>query len=135
MYILTIEVNPEKTKLESHIRTIDESNKLHEYYRYLDCHCIDMTTIDVNGHNYDVICDDRALFRNPLIPSLYISEEQVFFGNLAFVKLDEEGASIGLEREDMIRLLDYIDQQKERLYRWTDQQMKKKQELVTMTDI
>ena len=129
MYILTVELNQEKTALESHIRNIDDTDKLNEYYRYLDCHCIDMATIDVDGHAYDVVCDDEALLRYPLVPSLYISEEQVFFGNLAFVKIDEEGASVGLDREDMIRLLDFIDRQKEKLYRWTEQQIKKKKEM------
>ena len=129
MYILTIELNQEKTALESNIRNIDDADKLHEYYRYLHCQCIDMATIDVDGHAYDVICDDEALLRNPLIPSLYISEEQVFFGNLAFVKTDENGAEVGLDREDMIRLLDFIDRQKASLYRWTERQIQRKQKM------
>lgn len=128
MYILTIELNKDSAALESHIRNIDDADKLNEYYRYLDCHCIDMATIDVDGHAYDVICDDEALLRQPHVPSLYISEEQVFFGNLAFVKNDEDGSSVGLDREDMIRLLDFIDRQQSSLYRWTGEQIKKKQE-------
>ena len=131
MYILTIELNQDKTVLESHIRNIDAADKLSGYYRYLDCRCIDMATIDVDGYHYDVICDDEALLRSPLIPSLYISEEQVFFGNLACVKIDENGEPVGLDREDMIRLLDFIDRQKEPLYRWTEQQIRQKQEKVT----
>ena len=129
MYILTIEANQDKTALESHIRNIDETDKLNEYYRYLNCRCIDMATIDVDGHAYDVVCDDEALLRQPLIPSLYVSEEQVLFGNLVFARNNEDGESVGLEREDMIRLLNYIDRQKESLYRWTEQQIKKKQEM------
>lgn len=95
----------------------------------IDCQRIDMATIDVDGHAYDVVCDGAALLRQPLIPSLYISEEQVFFGNLAFVKNDEEGTSVGLEREDMIRLLDFIERQQSSLYRWRIEQIKKKQEM------
>lgn len=129
MYILTVELNKSKTALETHIRNIDDTDKLNEYYRYLDCHCIDMVMINVDSYAYDVVCDDEALLRNPLIPSLYISEEQVFFGNLAFVKIDEEGASVGLDREDMIRLLDFIERQQPSLYRWTGEQIKKKQEM------
>ncbi len=127
MYILTIEINKDRTALETHIRNIDDTDKLDEYYRYLGCQCIDMATIDVGGHAYDVICDDEALLRQPLIPSLYISEEQVFFGSLAFVKDDEEGESVGLDREDLIRLLDFIERQQPSLYRWTSEQTKKKQ--------
>ena len=129
MYILTVELNKDRAALETHIRNINDADKLNEYYRYLDCRCIDMATIDVDGHAYDVVCDDEALLRYPLVPSLYISEEQVFFGNLAFVKIDEEGASVGLDREDMIRILDYIERQKEKLYLWTELQIKRKQEM------
>lgn len=129
MYILTIEINKDRTALETHIRNIDDTDKLNEYYRYLDCRCIDMATIDVDGHAYDVICDDEALLRQPLIPSLYISEEQVFFGSLAFVKVDEEGGTVGLDREDLIRLLNFIERQQPSLYRWISEQMKKKQEM------
>lgn len=132
MYILTIELNQEKTALESHIRSIDDADKLNEYYRYLHCHCIDMVTINVDGHDYDVICDDEALLRQPLVPSLYISDEQVFFGNLAFVKIDEEGAEVSLDREDMIRILDFIECQKERLHRWTKRQLRQKQEMAAI---
>ena len=134
MYILTVELNQDKTALESHIRNIDDTDKLNEYYRYLNCRCIDMATIDVDGHTYDVVCDDEALLRQPLIPSLYVSEEQVLFGNLAFVRTNEDGESVGLDREDMIRLLDFVDRQKQHLYRWTDQQIKRKQEM-TMANI
>ncbi len=129
MYILTIELNHERKALESYIRDIDDGNKLKEYYCFLDCHRVGTTTIDVDGHAYDVVFDDETMLRNPLIPSLYISEEQVFFGNLAFVKNNEKGESVGLDREDMIRLLNYVDRQKERLYRWTAQQIRQKQEM------
>lgn len=131
MYILTIELNHKRKALESYIRDIDDGNKLKEYYRFLDCHRVGTTTIDVDGHAYDVVCDDEALLRQPLIPSLYISEEQVLFGNLAFVRNDEDGESVGLDREDMIRLLDFVDRQKQHLYRWTAQQIKRKQEMTT----
>ena len=135
MYILTIEANQDKTALESHIRNSDETDKLNEYYRYLNCRCIDMATIDVDGHAYDVVCDDEALLRQPLIPSLYVSEEQVLFGNLVFARNNEDGESVGLEREDMIRLLDFVDRQKQHLYRWTAQQIKHKQEMAKTTNI
>lgn len=132
MYILTVELNQDRMVLESHIRNINDADKLNEYYHYLNCRSVDMATIDVDGYPYDVVCDGEALLRNPLIPSLYISEEQVFFGNLAFVKIDEEGASVGLERDDMIRLLDFVDRQKESLYRWTEKKIRQKEERVAI---
>lgn len=46
-----------------------------------------------------------------MVPTLYISKEQVLFGNLAFVKIDEEGYTVGLDKEDIERLLRYIENQ------------------------
>lgn len=129
MIILTIEVNHEEKTLSSHIRAIDEADTLNEYYHLLGCQCIDMVPIDVDGYAYDVVCDDEGLFREPLVPTLYISEDQVLFGNLAFVKLDEEGYTVGLEREDIERLLCYIEGQTENLHSWTMRQINRQQEL------
>ena len=129
MIILTLEINQEAKEVSTHIRVIDEADKLNEYYALLDCQCIDMATICVDGHPYDVVCDDEGLFRNPLVPTLYVSEEQVLFGNLAFVKVDDEGNTIGLEPGDIARLLRYIEQQREKLHRWTARQIKKRREM------
>ncbi len=129
MIILTIEVNHDEKTLNPHIRAIDEADMLSEYYRLLGCRCIDMVAIDVDGYSYDVVCDDEGLFREPLVPTLYISEDQVLFGNLAFVKLDEEGYTVGLEREDIERLLCYIEGQTENLHSWTMRQINRQQEL------
>jgi hypothetical protein len=128
MTVLTLEVNHVDKVLNAHIRAIDESDTLSEYYELLDCGQIDMVTISADGHSYDVVCDDEGLFRQPLVPTLYVSEEQVLFGDLAFVKIDEEGKSIGLEKEDITRLLRYIGQQQEKLRRWTEAQLDRIQE-------
>ena len=130
MIILTLEVNHEEKSLIPHIRAIDEADTLNEYYRLLGCQCIDMVAIDVDGYSYDVVCDDEGLFREPMVPTLYISEEQVLFGNLAFVKIDEEGYTVGLEKEDIERLLHYIENQKDDLHRWTMRQVERKQNLI-----
>ncbi len=130
MIILTLEVNHEEKSLIPHIRAIDEADTLNEYYHLLGCQCIDMVAIDVDGYSYDVVCDDEGLFREPMVPTLYISEEQVLFGNLAFVKIDEEGYTVGLEKEDIERLLHYIENQKDDLHRWTMRQVERKQNLI-----
>ena len=127
MIILTLEVNHEEKSLIPHIRAIDEADMLHEYYHLLGCQCIDMVAIDVDGYSYDVVCDDEGLFREPMVPTLYISEEQVLFGSLAFVKIDEEGYTVGLDKEDIERLLRYIERQKDNLHRWTMRQVQHKQ--------
>ena len=130
MIILTLEVNHEEKSLYPHIRAIDEADTLNEYYRLLGCQCIDMVPIDVDGYAYDVVCDDEGLFREPMVPTLYISEEQVLFGSLAFVKIDEEGYTVGLDKEDIERLLRYIEKQKDNLHSWTMRQVERKQNLI-----
>ena len=130
MIILTLEVNHEEKSLIPHIRAIDEADTLNEYYQLLGCQCIDMVSIDMDGYSYDVVCDDEGLFRDPMVPTLYISEEQVLFGNLAFVKIDEEGYTVGLDKEDIERLLRYIENQKDNLHRWTMRHINRQQELL-----
>ena len=129
MIILTIEVNHDEKTLNPHIRVIDEADMLSEYYRLLGCRCIDMVAIDVDGYSYDVVCDDEGLFREPLVPTLYISHDQVLFGNLAFVKTDEEGYAVGLESEDISRLLRYIEGQADNLHNWIARQINRQHEL------
>lgn len=128
MIILTLEVNHEEKSLFPHIRAIDEADTLNEYYRVIGCQCIDMVPIDVDGYSYDVVCDDEGLFRNPMVPTLFISEERVLCGNLAFVKVDAEGYTVGLDRDDIKRLLRYIEGQADNLHNWTMRQFKRKQE-------
>ena len=130
MIILTLEVNHEEKSLIPHIRAIDEADTLNEYYHLLGCRCIDMVEIDVDNYSYDVVCDDEGLFREPMVPTLYISEEQVLFGSLAFVKIDEEGYTVGLDKDDIERLLHYIENQKDDLHRWTMRQVERKQNLI-----
>ena len=129
MIILTLEVNHEEKSLIPNIRAIDEADTLNEYYHLLGCRCIDMVEIDVDNYSYDVVCDDEGLFREPMVPTLYISEEQVLFGSLAFVKIDEEGYTVGLENEDIKRLLRYITNQTNNLHSWTIRQAERKQNL------
>ena len=130
MIILTLEVNHEEKSLIPHIRAIDEADTLNEYYHLLGSRCIDMVEIDVDNYSYDVVCDDEGLFREPMVPTLYISDEQVLFGSLAFVKIDEEGYTVGLDKEDIERLLRYIENQKDDLHRWTMRQVERKQNLI-----
>ena len=134
MIILTLEVNHEEKSLIPHIRAIDEADTLNEYYRLLGCQCIDMVPIDVDGYSYDVVCDDEGLFREPMVPTLYISEEQVLFGSIAFVKIDEEGYTVGLDKEDIERLLRYIENQKDNLHSWNMRQISQQQKILEVQE-
>lgn len=118
MRVLTLEADHGTRTVEPHIREIDYNDKLNGYYRLLGCSRIDMVKIEADGHSYDVVCDDEAMFQRSLIPTLYVNDEQIFFGNIAFVKIDDDGDSVGLGRDDILRLMRYIGKQNCELSRW-----------------
>ena len=64
------------------IRNDKEKDRLEEYYRHMDCDCIDLVCVEIDGHDYDIICDDEALLKGNPVPTLYISEDQVLFGSV-----------------------------------------------------
>ena len=65
--------------------------------------------------NFDVWSDDEALLRDKPIPTLYINDDFVLFGNLIFATSDEEGATTALNDEDMDRVLKFINHQMPKL--------------------
>ena len=69
-----------------------------------------------------------------MVPTLYISEEQVLFGSLAFVKIDEEGYTVGLDKEDIERLLRYIEGQTEKLRSWTMRQINRQHKILEVQE-
>ena len=122
MVILTMEINTEERRIETKVRKIDEKNKLQEFYKYLHCDVIDMVEIEVvenkTSYYYDVICDDEGLLKSPKIPVLYVNEDVVIFGSIAFCKYNKNGDSVGLETEDIDRLMRYIHKQEKKLEDW-----------------
>ena len=62
--------------------------------------------------------DDEALLTDKPIPSIYINDDLVLFGNLIFATSDEEGATTGLSEEDMDRVLKFINHQTPKLLTW-----------------
>lgn len=118
MKILTMEINPDVERIETHTREIDPKNKLNEFYRYLNCSTIDIVEIEVDGYFYDVICDDEALLKTPKIPVLYVNKDLIIFGSVAFCKCDRNGNSIGLTRKDIDRLTQYLYRQDAKLSEW-----------------
>lgn len=75
---------------------------LDNYYRLLDCDCIDIVTRTVDGREFDIICDDEALLKDSPVPSAIGKHGQaVLFGNLLIVHHDEEGNTVGLSDDDV----------------------------------
>ncbi len=107
---LEIETSPDGDAewIEMHIRPFDPERSLELYRKYLNCDLITMRQIDVDGYRYDVVADDEAGMNGLPVISLRMSENDGFLGNIAFVKIDEEGRSVGLDDDDIERLQAFI---------------------------
>lgn len=95
------------------VRIKANEDKLRAYYKYLDCACIDLACVEIDGYEYDIICDDEALIKGNQVPTLYINEDQVLFGSLLFCKVNDEGETVGLDDEDFERIEKYMRKQVE----------------------
>lgn len=97
MYYLN--VNDQKFK------AVDIEPTLDNYYKYLDCDLITISTVQVWGKIYDVICDDEALFKDKPIPSVLITPGVNIYGNVLICKDDGEGNETGLNDYEIIALM------------------------------
>lgn len=86
-----------------------EASSLEEYYKLLNCSCIDIVTRNIMNtkyktNTYDIICDDEALLKEGSIPSAFDlrSMKIGLVGNLLICNYDEEGneKSLSLTKED-----------------------------------
>ena len=99
--IFSLEYNSFTNSISPHVRYISPDNVLNDLYAILNCELVTCTEIEVNGKLFDVYSDDEALLKNKPAPNLYIDDDLILFGSVAFAKSDEEGKLIGLTREDV----------------------------------
>ena len=99
--LFTLECDNETCTISPHVRYISPDNVLQDLYRILNCELVTCTEIDVDGKLFDVYSDDEALLKDKPVPNLYIDDDLIIFGSLAFAKADEEGKLVGLTREDV----------------------------------
>ena len=123
--VFTLEVDAATNSISPHVRYISPDNVLHDLYRILNCQLVTCTESDVDGKLFDVWSDDEALFKSNPVPNLYIDDDLIIFGSVAFAKSDDEGKLVGLERDDLHllwnfaqvqfpKLLDFIARQRRR---------------------
>ena len=123
--VFTLEVDAATNSISPHVRYISPDNVLHDLYRILNCELVTCTEIEVNGKLFDVWSDDEALLKPNPVPNLYIDDDLIIFGSIAFAKSDDEGKLVGLERDDLHllwnfaqiqfpKLLDFIARQRRR---------------------
>ena len=105
--VFTLEVDSTTNSISPHVRYISHDNILHDLYRILNSQLVTCTEIEVNGKFFDVWSDDEALLKPNPVPNLYIDDDLIIFGSVAFAKSDDEGKLVGLERDDLHLLWDF----------------------------
>ena len=99
--IFTLEYNDATNSISPHVRYISPDNVLPNLYEILNCELVTCTKIEVDGKRFDVYSDDEALLKDKPAPNLYIDDDLIIFGSVAFAKSDEEGKLVGLTREEV----------------------------------
>lgn len=105
--LFTLEYDDKINSISPHVRYISPDNVLQDLYKVLNCELVTCTEVEVNGKLFDVWSDDEALLKDKPVPNLYIDDDLIIFGSVAFAKSDEEGKLVGLEREDVHLLWDF----------------------------
>ena len=99
--LFTLECDAKTNSISPHVRYISPDNVLQDLYKVLNCELVTCTEIEVNGKLFDVWSDDMALLKDKPVPNLYIDDDLIIFGSVAFAKADEEGKLVGLSRDDV----------------------------------
>ena len=105
--IFTLEYNAATNSISPHVRYISPDNVLKDLYKVLNCELVTCTEIEVNGKLFDVWSDDEALLKDNPTPNLYIDDDLIIFGSVAFAKANEDGNLAGLSRDDVHLLWDF----------------------------
>ena len=99
--VLSLEYNSAVNTISPHVRYISPDNVLKDLYKILNCDLVTCTEIEVNGKLFDVWSDDEALLKPNPAPNLYIDDDLIIFGSIAFAKADDEGNLVGLCCEEI----------------------------------
>ena len=105
--VFSLEVNDENKSITPHIRHISPDNVLHDLYKTLNCDLVTCTEIEVKGKLFDVWSDDEALLKDKPVPNLYIDDNLIIFGSIAFAKVDDDGNLLGLNSDEVHLLWDF----------------------------
>ncbi len=106
--VFSLEVND--NTITPHVRYISHDNVLHDLYKILNCELVTCVEIEVGGKFFDVWSDDEALLKDKPVPNLFVDDELIFFGSVAFAKTDEDGELVGLDSDEVHLLWNfYLD--------------------------
>ena len=89
---------------------VNDADHLTDYYKYLNCELVDITSRKIGGKYFDIVADDEGLLKEPRIVSALDTEGQpALVGNLLFCNYDPEtGEEVSLTDEDIQLLRDNV---------------------------
>ena len=88
---------------------IETEDKLENYYNLIGCDLIDITTRDINGAPYAIVCDDEGLLKNaPIVTAVTADGRPALVGGLVILKDGDEGELTGLDQGDVLRLTNAV---------------------------
>ena len=123
--VFTLEYDAKTNSISPHVRYISPDNVLKDLYKVLNCELVTCTEIEVNGNFFDVWSDDEALLKDKPAPNLYIDDDLIIFGSVAFAKADEEGKLVGLTHEEVQLLWNFSRLQFPKLLNYIEKQRRK----------
>lgn len=79
------------------VRDIDKENSLEDMRKLIGCSWVGVSTVEIDGTEFDVWYDDEFLLTNePKIPTLLLPPHDILIcGNCLFAKCDDEGGQSG----------------------------------------
>lgn len=99
---------------EGNEATLRKGHTLHDMYRLLDCHLVDVITVPIGDRDIDLWVDDEALNNPDKGYSLQIGNPNapdfmILAGSVLFASSDEEGNTTGLTPEDIQNVKEFIN--------------------------
>ena len=116
--VFTISFNSNFHSFDTHIRFLQSDNILNDMYKILGCDLVTCTQIQIDGQYFDVWSDAEIWLKDNPVPTLYINDDLVIFGNLLFAKSDDEGKLVGLDSEEPHIIFNFFLNQFPKLLLW-----------------
>ena len=117
LQVLSLEIDRERRKLVPRLHWIETGNTLQALRKIISCDLVTCTEINVGGNFYDVWSDDEGMLTDKPIPTLYLNDNLVLFGNLVFAT-NTDGETTGLDDADIAILLKFLGKQTPKLHHW-----------------